>query len=650
MSSTRAFALTILLGCAAALAACSDDPINAATNLDAGNDAGNGDAGNGDAGVTGRARLVLLTEEEPTVSYSERVAIRVQYLNRNNNPVSGTLSFETSGSLEGTSLSATNAQTDANGIASVDIIAGDELADFDVTISVNGNDSVNPVSVRVRVQPKDTSDYLVRVNYDGPVELNEVEVTLFEADTDCDELERLAEGNPSSDTASMTLELRPAADGSVPDRTFDAPRSLEFTYAVARGEGQDENGNGVGYFATFGCTDGLEVPDGGTAIVEIDLENLWPAVAGTYRIQTEMNMLNAIPDDAEDIVNTIVAIFESPGLGVLQLVAVASYALTGPEFDEDTGRELEYWEVSPWSFLLDQDDDGQVVPSTIGMAVAGVLDSLIEDGLEATGAFGSTITAIVNAINALLDNAQNFTLHGDLVLVGEPDETGFIGEENEVRYNQITIVWQGTDYSIQLRSGSIIDATDVIASVGFHPANDDAVYALHLSPFDIQLNYGDVLLWIVESVVFPTLLGDDINSFEDFFDNIVDCEELADRLDCTGEFDTGGDREEDCIEQTRTLGLGDTAAFACSSFRDVASTTLRNWVDDQTAGLGNYFRMGTFEDDPCAMGFSTTANEFEVTTMGAEDDRCEWDARVRFTDLPTDPGEPMDGDWFGERL
>ena len=114
----------------------------------------------------------------------------------------------------------------------------------------------------------------------------------------------------------MTLELRPAADGSVPDRAFDAPRNMRFQYAIARGEAQDEDGDSVGYYAAFGCVDSLEEAESSsTTIIEVTLEDLWPAVAGTYRIQTELNMLNAIQDQAEDVVNTIITIFRSPGLG-----------------------------------------------------------------------------------------------------------------------------------------------------------------------------------------------------------------------------------------------------------------------------------------------------------------------------------------------
>ena len=355
---------------------------------------------------------------------------------------------------------------------------------------------------------------------------------------------------------------------------------------------------------------------------------------GTYRIQSELNLIDAIPDEAQGIVEAIIDIFDRPGWGVLQLVGIAAYAITGPEYDPDTGRELEWHETSPWDLLVDTDGEGTPAPNTFGSVVVGLLDSAIEAGLDATGEFGAGVRQVVNAINDLFANAQQFTLHGDLVIENDPDAAGQLGDDNEVRYNQLTLQWAGSERTIVLRSGSIIEATDVSGAVVFHP--DDVIYpetySLALSQYDIQLNYGDVLIWIVESIVFPELFGDDINSFDDFFGLIIDCAEL-----------------ETFIEDALGIGgIGAAARTACETFRTVAVDALTSWVRDQTADLGNFFTMGTFADNPCHMGFSSTADEFLVTTLGEESDRCEWNARVRFSE--DDEGEPMEGDWFGERL
>lgn len=666
MKFWRILVLSCLVGTPAALVGCGDDPINTVNggNEDMGRDTDPGRPDTGtpdianDTPAAGDPRLVLLSEPETEVSLNERVDIRVQYLDGNDEPIPDAfISFEPLGDTAGSTLSSRNSVTDEEGIAVTRIETGSQIVDFQVRISAFQNDVVDPILVTVRVRPKDRSDYILRLTYGGPITLNRAEVYLYDLDTPCSELVEHWEDFPSEDPAFTSFSMVPAVDGTFPDHAFNAPLNVEFTYVVARGEARGPDGRDIGYYVTFGCNDTIPEPEPGSAtLIEVDMHNLWPDTAGTYRIQSELNLINAIPDEAEGIVQAIIDVFANPGLGILKLVAIAAYEIGGPEFDPDTGRELEYWEVSPWDSLLEADREGNVVPtSPIGTIVVGVLEGVIEFGLDSTGEFGTTLRAIVDAINDLFTNAQHFTLHGDLVIRNDPDGAGLLGSDNTVRFNQITIEWMGDDRLVDLRTRTVIQATDISAAVVFHPTLDET-YALTLSPFDVQLNYGDVLLWLVESVVFPAVFppdprtGDPVDSFEDFFDYIIDCAELGDQLDCEGDFAPGGPREDDCIDATAFLGLGGLATSACVSLRDSASAALRNWVSSQVADLGEFFTMATVADDPCAMGFSSTAEEFVVTTLGENraGRECKWDARVRFS--TSDPGEPMEGFFFGERL
>jgi len=628
----------ILILFAMLLAACGDDPVNTTTN-------GGPDAGGPDSTTnqTGQARLDLLTETAPTVTYSSRVAIRVQFLDGNDNPVADrSIGFATDGELGGSSLSGQIAMTGESGMAQVEVVAGNTQTEFTVTVSVSDDDTVTPVVVTVSVAPKDSSDYIIRVNYAGPIPLHEVTVALYDAEGTCDSLERSPTAPPSSDTPYTSVVLRPNVSGEIADRSLDSPSNVRYHYAVARGEPRGDGTEGAGYFVTFGCIDGLEEPNpAATTVIEIDLDNLWPEIESTYRIQTQINLLNAIPDSAETYVDTFIEVFENPGLGVLKLVALAATA-TG---DED------YWDVSPWSYLFEENSDGEVVATTIGLVVGGVLDGFITSGLEASGEFGDTVSAISDAIEDLLDNSQNFTLHGDLVIAADPDASGSLGDENEIRFDKLTLRWGDVDYNIQLRSGSFIEATGLSASLTFHPDEEES-YAIDIDDFDLNLNYGDVIMWVIESVVFPRLMGEEVDSFEAFFDTIVDCDELGDRMNCEGDFADGGDRADECIDETEGLGLGGVATTACEGFGAVAVETLEDFISNQTADVSNFFRMKTPDDDPCIVGFSSTTDAFAVTTLGdeTEDDQCAWDANIRFSDAPEEAGESMEADWWGEKL
>lgn len=628
----------ILILFALLLAACGDDPVNTTTN--GGSDAGSPDS---TTNQSGQARLELLTETAPTVTYSSRVAIRVQFLDGNDSPVADrSIGFATEGELGGSSLSGQVAMTGESGMAQVEVVAGDTQTEFTVTVSVTDNDTVTPVVVTVSVAPKDSSDYIIRVNYGGPIPLHEVTVSLYDAEGTCDSLERSPTAAPSSDTPYTSVVLRPNVSGEIADRSLDSPSSVRYHYAVARGEPRGDGTEGAGYYVTFGCVDALEAADpSATTVIEVELENLWPAIENTYRIQTQINLLNAIPDSAETYVDTFIEVFENPGLGLLKLVALAATA----------SGEDDYWDVVPWSYLFEENGDGDIVATTIGLAVSGILNGFITSGLEASGGFGETISAISDAIEDLLDNSQNFTLHGDLVIAAEPDADGSLGDLNEIRFDKLTLRWGDVDYNIQLRGGSFIEATGITASLTFHPDEAEA-YAIDIDDFDLNLNYGDVIMWVIESVVFPRLMGEDVDSFEDFFASIVDCQELADRVDCVGDFADGGDRADECIESTESFGLGTVAKTACEGFGAVAVETLEDFISNQTADVSNFFRMKTPDDDPCIVGFSSTTDAFAVTTLGdeTEGDQCAWDANIRFSDAPEEAGETMEADWWGEKL
>ena len=616
------------------LGACGDEP----ANLDGtGNGNGNGN-GNGTGTGTDGPHLELVSTADPIISFSEQIDVQVKYVNGNGNAVPSTLlAFEVVGDRQDTNLSAMNASTGGDGIASVQVTAGVQIVDFSISVSVMDNDAVTPLTVRIRVQPKDTSDYVLRITYGGPIRLQEVRVSLYTTDTECDDLVQSSTEAPSNDSAMQSITVLPDAEGNFHDQPFVAPETATFTYAVARGEPRgDTPEQGRGYFVTFGCNDALPANEAGTAtVIEVEMSNLWPETEGTYRLRSDINLIDAIPDDAQETVDAIIGIFEHPGLGILKLIAIAYYEITGPEYEDcggDDCRALEYWETSPWSYVLDEDADGNIVADGAGIALIGVLDTLVQTALDNAGTFGGTITGIVDAINDLMDNAQNFTMVGDLVITANPDANGSIGAANEVRFNQIDLSWNESDYSFYMRDGALIQAEDVEASVTFNP-DDDQGYALEIEPFGLEVHYGDLIIWLVENVVFSRFLEDDdgqpITSFDGFFDSIIDCEAVG-------------------VEVENAVGFGaDMVEVACDQFADVAVDALESWVRGLTADIGNYVRLATPDGDPCAIGFSDTVVEFKATAFGAVGEECVWDGEVQHS-TEASSSEELEGIFWTE--
>lgn len=636
------------LGLAVGLTACGDEPAARPPGDDVEEDAGP-DVGpdvNPDIGPTPRARLVLITEPEPTVTYSTSVPMRVRYLNPFDTPIPDAyVSFEIQGDSAGSNLTARNALTDEEGVAETDIVGGQETVDFTVEISV-ADDTVDPLSVLVHVKPKGSSDYIIRVNYDGPLTLHEVEVLLYDTDRACD---TLIEGDePSEDVAWTSLILRPDAEGEIPDRGFDAPSNVTFHYAAALGEPSDGSGGGLDYVATFGCQDEIGTPEPGSGtLIEIDMHNLWPAVAGTYRIQTVMEVLDiaiaAAGPDVGPILDAIFTFLTDPGEGILRIAALA---VAGDD----------YYLESPWDLLFECDEplddvtglcEGEVVLTTPwGTVAATVVESLVDLGLSAIpGQAGETIRDIFQGADDVITNAREFQMAGNLVIENDPAADGTLGDDNSIVFNQITWLWSGNERTIELRNEAFLRGNNIEAAVVFHPDERYAdVYSLQLDPFNVDLNYGEMLIWILEGVVFPQLIGPEVQSFEDLFTRLIDCEDLGDRLACEGDY--AGDP--DC-DDSAALAAG-AAEAACEALQETAVTALEAWLSSLTVDLGTWYHMGTPVDDPCKMGFPPGSSQFSVQTLGgsADVDQCDWDAEVRF-ESGDDP-EPVGGTFWGEKL
>ena len=150
---------------------------------------------------------------------------------------------------------------------------------------------------------------------------------------------------------------------------------------------------------------------------------------------------------------------------------------------------------------------------------------------------------------------------------------------------------------------AIVRGSAITAAVVFHPELDET-YAMAVQPFDLHLNYGDVILWLVENVVFPRVFGNDVTSFDAFLDEIIDCAALADSM-------AGG---------AASFAAG-AIEDACNAFTGVAVDAMEGLVRSLTADLSNFFQMGTPALNPCAMDFSQTTNRFEIWPQDYENTR-----------------------------
>jgi hypothetical protein len=272
-----------------------------------------------------------------------------------------------------------------------------------------------------------------------------------------------------------------------------------------------------------------------------------------------------------------------------------------------------------------------VVPSVRGETAAAILEGLIDQAIEALpGSAGDTLRDVLQAGADVFENAERFGLSGDLVITADPDDAGLLGNTSRIAYNQVTWRWSGNDRTIDMRGETLIHGAEIAAAVIFHPADPDpALYSLDLSPFELGLSYGEILIFVLEGVVFPEFIDPEVESFEDFFTTLIDCADLRDRV---------------------AADLGDTVGSAleagCEALQVAAIEALQSWIAGLAPGLVTWYQVSTPSDDPCRLSLPGDREHFVIEALGSEIP-CRWTGELR---SEAEEPEPLDGIWWGERL
>lgn len=629
MALRRLFFILVVLFFGLAFIACGDDPTLSSGGNDEADDTPGDDVPDDeipddpDNPLLGDPHLVLLTETAPTVSYSENVTVRVQFLDGRDVAVPNAfITFETMSDTADAQLSAGTAQTATDGTAEVDILAGQQQVDFQIRISVFNDDTVEPILVSVRVMPKDVVDYLVDVVYDGPLSLGDIEVLLYDAeDGDCDDAEADPVASPS-DHMPWTI-ARPDinAAGEIEPEPVPAPSAVNLTYAVGRGKVLDNNGNPFAYFQTYGCVDGITRVQGDVTTITVNLYDMWPSIEGTYEINTELNLIDVIPDSAQGTVSLVLEFFTDPGLALIRTAAVIA---AGDEYYNDsfwgTLFELCTEETAGTGNCVGY-SAGEVAPTGIGVSIANIISGLTRAGLDAIPDDwgGETIRDVFAGIASVIENAESFRLSGSFIIGENADETGLLGTDNQIYYNQFIWYWDGEDKVIYFADNPPFHVEDITGSIVFDPTLDDT-YSLVVDPYEMQLDYGQLLLWVIEGVVFPAIFGSEVDSMGDFIEYLDICGALA--------------------------GEASFLVDACNTMIGMAVTMLEDYIRSLTVDLGSYYLMSTPVGDPCPMSLET--GEFDIQAMGEPSSQCQWDGRIRFDDEDLE-GDDVRGAWDASR-
>ena len=620
-----AFALALVAGCAADPGSGADDFGDTGgrpdpdTGLDAGMDTGGGggqDTGGGgsDTPIPGEPRLEFVSDQNIRLSFNASEEMQVRYVDGNENPIADArieFSYDEV-RANGSALRALTARTGDDGIAGVTLVAGGVPADFEVTASIRGDDSVSPITFFVRVTAKEAADYVFQVHYgdDRPLSLQNVDIFLFQGDASCDDIPR----NPDEIVGAIDqVTVFPLADGSFDGYGYEAlPEDIPITYAVAVAYMED---TAVG----FACNDGpFELGDGGdinpedveigqNVIVDLFVTELFPSIQGEYQVEMEFDLIEFLPGTVQDVVRYIGSFFDSPG---------------GTIFD-----------------ILEDADvfDAEDLPFGIGDAIAEAIDALLFAFLppEAISVFESG-TDIYDAL-------QNIRMQGRIVVFEDVNEFGELAECNEIVLDKLIVNFDTLDDGIfDLRARGYQAAYGNFSGWMSVSVDGGVAYQLNIDPFSLDINYGELAVFILEQVVFPLVLGPEVDSMEDFVRSFIDCEAIA--------VEVGWDPIEDL----------------CDTIIDAAVAGLIDFLADQSVDTGSFYVLqtpaegSTAPDDveileegmrwgPCDLRLNTDGGAFEVDQMGGPGrDRCVWDARFR--EGEADPvGRPVSAAFQGVR-
>lgn len=543
--------VSIVVAMMMALVACGDDeatPNGGENNLPAPNN----------VPVPEGSRLVHVGSCSGQIScavdatFNTQSALRVQLLDGNQNPITGArIDFELeAGMAAGTTLDARGAASDNEGMAEVTLRAGATTGVAEVNVVVPGDNSVEPIKFIAAVNPKDAASYRVNFTHEGPAQLRNIDVLLFPSTVSCDDVRQDLASQRDDDpetvpmlTAESTAQGIVLVDGTLPVVVFPGLENGE-AYTVSAQAYSRENGE---VELAFGCEDENDpITNGASVEVTVDLGDHLPRLEGAYDVVHTIRVTEAVC--GEDGMS-----------GVLPEGVCTAIDLVGR------------LATDPASFLLGE-----------GMGDTGII-GLIVDFLPDDGVLGNLKSAITSFISSDLanaagrdllndffvdwinteaptwvQNARNITAdiydtvsefrvagiirinkeavpamqNGEIVGLLEADMDGTM--PGEQIWEDVIVNWTGacpadapascrerTFSASDLGSTASVVRGDFTGAVVVLTDEENPGYGLIVDPHSLSLNYGVLVLGIIENVVLPSVFGDGVTSLEDAFDALL---------------------------------------------------------------------------------------------------------------------------------
>jgi hypothetical protein len=219
-----------------------------------------------------------------------------------------------------------------------------------------------------------------------------------------------------------------------------------------------------------GGTTGSGAGGGGTLV----------AIDGTYDVTAQFNLLDALPTDVHDALGMVLALADSPG-----------------------------------GFFLDQADKLPVIKYVIDAInlFSGVRAKIVMAIDEYIDRWSGGMVTVMHNLSQQLEMAlRGLSTHSRLV-IGTPDATGDVSVQDTLV--DVTFHWQGQDYAYPQNATGTLTAKA-----------QGLKLALPAHPYDRGLDFGGVLVDLLDNVALPQLTG--VSSLGALLNQLVNCTSVAD--------------------------------------------------------------------------------------------------------------------------
>jgi hypothetical protein len=385
--------------------------------------------------------------------------------------------------------------TDAMGNVSVTFEAG-TVGEVLYTIELLG-EQAPPVTADIEVHDPPTGTLQVHLQYDGPVEITDINVRVLHGPFACANFVPVAPwNNPDDQSYQKTvpgISSVPKAEGLLVSETY-----LVFATAKTKAGG---------HLAAAGCTDAIHVLpiEEGVSDVTLKLYVLTLNPAGTYDSINHFDFTDAIPGQVGEIINLIVDVFTDPGKIIIDLV-----------------KELISQYIGSWV----TDILFGIFEDALADIVTDWLLNNSPDFIQDFFVIGQDIVQIVNNVE-LTSQLKLSKLTNDYYFQGIQSWLGInlywklgCAKEGEPGYDPKCGIHEfslqdlaDTDFPLDLITGQF---TGMIANY------DNLIIDEH----KIDLNYGKLILFVINEMLLPAV--SDFNSIEDLLYSIIDCQAVAD--------------------------------------------------------------------------------------------------------------------------